>query len=236
MSPSVISTIRLAIRIAVVLPQPEGPTRTQISPAGTSRLSWSTGGAVGAGIDASSPRGTRPRAPPRRCCGLAPASTCGDRTRRATRLARVTRPLTLVGLIGSCTGLFAPCSTRRCHAALPRSTAPTRRRRLQWIAERLPADARGDRGHRGRLGDISGRQRSSCRDGRVHRSARRVGGAPVRGGLVGGRVLERRRRGAARLAGVTSDACPATAGSARSGSGPRSRRSRSRSARSSAGS
>ena len=44
MSPSVISTIRLAIRIAVVFPQPEGPTRTQISPAGTSRLSPSTAG------------------------------------------------------------------------------------------------------------------------------------------------------------------------------------------------
>src|SRR3954465_4621588 len=37
MSPSVISTVRLAIRIAVVFPQPDGPTRTQISPAGTSR-------------------------------------------------------------------------------------------------------------------------------------------------------------------------------------------------------
>ncbi len=34
-----ISTVRLTIRIAVVLPQPEGPTRTQISPAGTSRES-----------------------------------------------------------------------------------------------------------------------------------------------------------------------------------------------------
>ena len=35
MSPSVISIMRLTIRIAVVLPQPEGPTSTQISPAGT---------------------------------------------------------------------------------------------------------------------------------------------------------------------------------------------------------
>ncbi len=34
--------MRLAIRIAVVLPQPEGPTSTQISPAATSRLSEST--------------------------------------------------------------------------------------------------------------------------------------------------------------------------------------------------
>src|SRR5436190_15328267 len=42
MSPSVISIIRLTIRIAVVLPQPEGPTRTQISPAGTSNDRWST--------------------------------------------------------------------------------------------------------------------------------------------------------------------------------------------------
>ena len=44
MSPSVISTIRFTIRIAVVLPQPEGPTSTQISPAGTSRLRRSTAG------------------------------------------------------------------------------------------------------------------------------------------------------------------------------------------------
>ena len=49
MSPSVISTIRLAIRIAVVLPQPDGPTSTQISPAGTSRLSLSTAGAAAPG-------------------------------------------------------------------------------------------------------------------------------------------------------------------------------------------
>jgi hypothetical protein len=45
MSPEVISTIRLTIRIAVVLPQPEGPTRTQISPASTSSVSPSTAGA-----------------------------------------------------------------------------------------------------------------------------------------------------------------------------------------------
>ena len=35
MSPEVMSIIRLTIRIAVVLPQPDGPTSTQISPAGT---------------------------------------------------------------------------------------------------------------------------------------------------------------------------------------------------------
>ncbi len=35
MSPEVMSIMRLTIRIAVVLPQPEGPTNTQISPAGT---------------------------------------------------------------------------------------------------------------------------------------------------------------------------------------------------------
>ncbi len=34
-SPLLSSTVRLTRRIAVVLPQPEGPTRTQISPAGT---------------------------------------------------------------------------------------------------------------------------------------------------------------------------------------------------------
>ncbi len=42
MSPEVISTVRLTIRIAVVFPHPEGPTRTQMSPAGTSRLRWLT--------------------------------------------------------------------------------------------------------------------------------------------------------------------------------------------------
>ena len=55
MSPSVISTMRLTIRIAVVLPQPDGPTKTQISPAWTSRSSSFTAGSVGAGVDASSP-------------------------------------------------------------------------------------------------------------------------------------------------------------------------------------
>src|SRR4051794_40834888 len=44
MSPSVISIMRLTIRIAVVLPQPDGPTRTQISPAGTSNDRWFTAG------------------------------------------------------------------------------------------------------------------------------------------------------------------------------------------------
>src|SRR3954449_3714654 len=42
MSPSEISIIRLTIRMAVVLPQPDGPTSTQISPAGTSSESAST--------------------------------------------------------------------------------------------------------------------------------------------------------------------------------------------------
>src|SRR3954447_3292408 len=36
MSPDVIETMRLTIRIAVVLPHPDGPTSTQMSPAGTS--------------------------------------------------------------------------------------------------------------------------------------------------------------------------------------------------------
>ena len=36
--------MRLTIRIAVVLPQPDGPTSTQISPAGTSSERWSTAG------------------------------------------------------------------------------------------------------------------------------------------------------------------------------------------------
>src|SRR3954469_15823375 len=44
MSPLVISIMRLARRMAVVLPQPDGPTRTQMSPAGTSKLrSWIAG-------------------------------------------------------------------------------------------------------------------------------------------------------------------------------------------------
>ena len=46
MSPSVISIIRFTIRIAVVLPEPDGPTKTQISPAGISReSSWTAGSA-----------------------------------------------------------------------------------------------------------------------------------------------------------------------------------------------
>ena len=36
--------MRLTIRIAVVLPQPDGPTSTHISPAGTSSDKWSTAG------------------------------------------------------------------------------------------------------------------------------------------------------------------------------------------------
>src|SRR3954454_9140330 len=38
MSPSLSSIIRLTSRIAVVLPQPDGPTSTQTSPAGTVKL------------------------------------------------------------------------------------------------------------------------------------------------------------------------------------------------------
>ena len=44
MSPLVSSIIRLTRRIAVVLPQPDGPTRTQMRPAGTSKeRSWIAG-------------------------------------------------------------------------------------------------------------------------------------------------------------------------------------------------
>jgi hypothetical protein len=39
MSPEVIETMRLTIRIAVVFPHPDGPTSTQMSPAGTSKES-----------------------------------------------------------------------------------------------------------------------------------------------------------------------------------------------------
>src|SRR5215216_5197283 len=47
MSPSVMSIIRLTMRIAVVLPQPEGPTSTQMSPAGTSNDSdWIAGSSL----------------------------------------------------------------------------------------------------------------------------------------------------------------------------------------------
>ena len=44
------SIMRLTIRIAVVLPQPDGPTSTQISPAGTVRRERVDGGSVGAGV------------------------------------------------------------------------------------------------------------------------------------------------------------------------------------------
>ncbi len=43
------SIIRLTIRIAVVLPQPEGPTSTQISPGGHLERELVDGGALGAG-------------------------------------------------------------------------------------------------------------------------------------------------------------------------------------------
>ena len=47
MSPPLRSIIRLTIRIAVVLPQPDGPTRTQIWPASTSKdRSWIAGSEV----------------------------------------------------------------------------------------------------------------------------------------------------------------------------------------------
>src|SRR4051794_7589121 len=46
MSPSVMSMRRLTIRIAVVFPQPEGPTSTQMFPAGTSSVRWSTAASV----------------------------------------------------------------------------------------------------------------------------------------------------------------------------------------------
>ena len=42
MVPDVGSTIRLIIRIDVVLPQPEGPTKTVNVPSGTSRFRLST--------------------------------------------------------------------------------------------------------------------------------------------------------------------------------------------------
>ena len=50
MSPVVMSIMRLTIRMAVVLPQPDGPTSTQISPAGTSSESESTAGSSWPGI------------------------------------------------------------------------------------------------------------------------------------------------------------------------------------------
>src|SRR3954447_8851746 len=46
MSPELIEIIRLTIRMAVVLPPPEGPTRTQISPAGTVSESDLTAGSA----------------------------------------------------------------------------------------------------------------------------------------------------------------------------------------------
>ena len=43
-SPEVIVISRLTICMAVVLPLPDGPISTQISPAGTSRLRFDTAG------------------------------------------------------------------------------------------------------------------------------------------------------------------------------------------------
>ncbi len=44
-SPEVGSISRLTIFMVVVLPQPDGPSSTQISPSGTSIDTWSTAGA-----------------------------------------------------------------------------------------------------------------------------------------------------------------------------------------------
>jgi hypothetical protein len=44
MLPDVIGIRRLIRRISVVLPQPDGPMKTQISPSGTVRLTLSTAG------------------------------------------------------------------------------------------------------------------------------------------------------------------------------------------------
>src|SRR3990170_53755 len=45
-SPELGSISRLTILIVVVLPQPDGPSSTQISPFGTSSVTWSTAGTV----------------------------------------------------------------------------------------------------------------------------------------------------------------------------------------------
>ncbi len=50
MSPLVMSIIRLTIRIAVVLPQPDGPTSTQISTGRDGQRELVHGIAVGAGV------------------------------------------------------------------------------------------------------------------------------------------------------------------------------------------
>src|SRR5829696_8460763 len=49
-SPSVISTMRLTMRIAVVLPHPDGPTNTQISPVNLD-VELVDRGVVRAGVD-----------------------------------------------------------------------------------------------------------------------------------------------------------------------------------------
>ena len=49
MSPLVMSIMRFTIRMAVVFPQPDGPTSTQISPAGTSSESESTAASLDPG-------------------------------------------------------------------------------------------------------------------------------------------------------------------------------------------
>src|SRR3954468_15762424 len=62
MSPLVMSIMRFTIRMAVVLPQPEGPTSTQISPAGTVSERSSTAAASWPGNVLVTFLGSRPAA------------------------------------------------------------------------------------------------------------------------------------------------------------------------------
>ena len=73
MSPSLMSIMRLTIRIAVVLPQPDGPTSTQISPDGHLQRQAVDSRLGLAGVAAWWRRGTRASLPP----GVPTAPRCG---------------------------------------------------------------------------------------------------------------------------------------------------------------
>src|SRR2546430_4051821 len=87
MSPSVMSIRRLTIFIAVVLPPPDGPTSTQISPAGTARDRLLTAGTDRPAyrlVTRSKTSSAAPPPPPTEASGMGrPPEDRGDRHERA---------------------------------------------------------------------------------------------------------------------------------------------------------